>query len=221
MEEIRGGEESTRQCRQAILHSKEDKKSKEKEKDGKRAGKAYFTWVLYASLYEALYEIENKYFDHGKNCEALNREELDAVVAELIEGSKFGKACWEYLIFLWNAVNSKWPMAIDTPMPANVETMFYVREKPWHGLGTEVKEAPISADALIYAGLDWEVVQKDVYTGDGRRISGYKANLRNTDNATHADPIRRTKNYEENLFLRTVEGNPMIDKAYKMVLAAA
>ena len=28
-------------------------------------------------------------------------------------------------------------------------------------------------------------------------------------------------NYEENLFLRTVEGNPMIDKAYKMVLAAA
>ena len=27
-------------------------------------------------------------------------------------------------------------------MPANVETMFYVREKPWHGLGTEVQEAP-------------------------------------------------------------------------------
>ena len=27
-------------------------------------------------------------------------------------------------------------------MSANVETMFYVREKPWHGLGTEVKEAP-------------------------------------------------------------------------------
>ena len=27
--------------------------------------------------------------------------------------------------------------------------------------------------------------------------------------------------YNENLFLRTAEGNPMIDKAYKMVLAAA
>ncbi len=37
-------------------------------------------------------------------------------------------------------------------MSANVETMFYVREKPWHGLGTEVKEAPTSADALVYAG---------------------------------------------------------------------
>ena len=27
-------------------------------------------------------------------------------------------------------------------MAANVETMFYVREKPWHGLGTCVEEAP-------------------------------------------------------------------------------
>ena len=69
-------------------------------------------------------------------------------------------------------------------MPANVETMFYVREKPWHGLGTEVKEAPTSADALVYAGLDWEVIQKNVYAEDGTRISGYKANVRSTDNAT-------------------------------------
>lgn len=42
-----------------------------------------------------------------------------------------------------------------------------------------------------------------------------------SDFATHAEPIRRTKNYNENLFLRTAEGNPMIDRAYKMVLAAA
>ena len=35
------------------------------------------------------------------------------------------------------------------------------------------------------------------------------------------NPLRKTKNYNENLFLRTAEGNPMIDKAYKMVLAAA
>ena len=42
-----------------------------------------------------------------------------------------------------------------------------------------------------------------------------------SDFATHAEPIRRTKNYNENLFLRTAEGNPLIDRAYKMVLAAA
>lgn len=68
-------------------------------------------------------------------------------------------------------------------MAANVESMFYVREKPWHGLGTEVKFAPTSADALICAGLDWTVEQKDVYTEDGSIISGYKANTRNTDNS--------------------------------------
>lgn len=68
-------------------------------------------------------------------------------------------------------------------MSANVETMFYVREKPWHGLGTEVQEAPTSADALICAGLDWEVIQKDVYTEYGSIIPGYKANTRSTDEA--------------------------------------
>lgn len=34
-------------------------------------------------------------------------------------------------------------------MPANVETMFYIREKPWHGLGTEVQEAPTSRPPKI------------------------------------------------------------------------
>ena len=68
-------------------------------------------------------------------------------------------------------------------MSANVETMFYIREKPWHGLGIEVQEAPTSADALICAGLDWEVFQKHVYTEDGSFITGYKVNVRSTDNA--------------------------------------
>ena len=68
-------------------------------------------------------------------------------------------------------------------MSANVETMFYVREKPWHGLDSQVMEAPTSADALVYAGLDWEVVQKNVYVGDGSLIPGYKVNTRSTDNA--------------------------------------
>ena len=42
-------------------------------------------------------------------------------------------------------------------MAANVETMFYTREKPWHGLGTMVAEAPNSKDALRLAGLNWKV----------------------------------------------------------------
>lgn len=40
-----------------------------------------------------------------------------------------------------------------------------------------------------------------------------------SDFATHAEPIRRTKNYQENLFMKTYEGNPVIDKAYQLVAA--
>lgn len=68
-------------------------------------------------------------------------------------------------------------------MSACVETMFYVREKPWHGLGVQVMDAPTSYDALILAGLDWQVEQYSVYTSAGDRIPGYKVNTRSTDHA--------------------------------------
>ena len=41
-----------------------------------------------------------------------------------------------------------------------------------------------------------------------------------SDFTTHADPLRKTARYKENMFARTVEGNPLIDKAYQMVCAA-
>lgn len=66
-------------------------------------------------------------------------------------------------------------------MAANVETMFSVREKPWHGLGTIVMEAPASADALRLAGLDWEVVQEPIYTDSKEKIEGYRVNVRDSD----------------------------------------
>lgn len=66
-------------------------------------------------------------------------------------------------------------------MAANVESMMYVREVPWHGLGTRVEEAVTSADALRIAGLDWTVEQTPVYTASGLLIPNYKANIRSTD----------------------------------------
>lgn len=69
----------------------------------------------------------------------------------------------------------------DDFMSANVESMFSVREKPWHGLGTIVMEALTSADALRLAGLDWMVVQEPVYTGHDEIVKGYKANVRSSD----------------------------------------
>ncbi len=66
-------------------------------------------------------------------------------------------------------------------MAANVESMFYVRETPWHGLGSKVTDAPCSKEALIMAGLNWDVLQEPIYSEDNMIIPGYKANIRNTD----------------------------------------
>ena len=68
-------------------------------------------------------------------------------------------------------------------MAAEVETMFYVRETPWHGLGVKVADALSSGEALKTAGLDWDVVQKPIYTDDWRKVSGYYANVRDSDGA--------------------------------------
>lgn len=43
-------------------------------------------------------------------------------------------------------------------------SFFSVKEKPWHGLGQIVQEYPTSAEALKFAGLDYEVVKEDIYT---------------------------------------------------------
>ena len=66
-------------------------------------------------------------------------------------------------------------------MAAEVETMFYTRETPWHGLGTRVMEALGSKEALYLSGLDWNVEQEPIYTETGNRISGFKANIRDID----------------------------------------
>lgn len=67
-------------------------------------------------------------------------------------------------------------------MPANVETMFYVRVAPWHGLGVCVEEALSSGDALRESGLDWNVFQRPLLTDDYVPVPGFKANIRDTDN---------------------------------------
>lgn len=66
-------------------------------------------------------------------------------------------------------------------MAAQVETMFYTRERPWHGLGTRVEEAPSSREALRLAGLDWQVLQKPIMTTDGQMVKGFRANVRDRD----------------------------------------
>ena len=67
-------------------------------------------------------------------------------------------------------------------MSANVETMFYTREKPWHGLGTRVEEAPTSSEAIRLAGLDWTVEPKQIsLLGESTPINNVVANVRTSD----------------------------------------
>ena len=63
----------------------------------------------------------------------------------------------------------------------NIESLFYTgRKTPWHGLGISIEKAPLSEDAIVLAGLDWNVIQEDVMCSSGV-ITGYKANIRDTD----------------------------------------
>lgn len=66
-------------------------------------------------------------------------------------------------------------------MAAMVETMFYTRQVPWHSLGVKVMEAPTSKSALVLSGLNWKVLQENIYTDSGNRVDGFKANVRDVD----------------------------------------
>lgn len=58
-------------------------------------------------------------------------------------------------------------------MPAEVETMMYVGEVPWHGFGHYVGDSNVDSDTAIKcAGLDWEVEKRTLKTpaADGSLI---------------------------------------------------
>jgi phage/plasmid-like protein (TIGR03299 family) len=65
-------------------------------------------------------------------------------------------------------------------MPANVESMFSVREMPWHREGTMLTDYPGDWDeARKLAGLDWDPVTTGVYAFSGV----------NPDGTLHYEPI--------------------------------
>src|SRR5262249_5257411 len=76
----------------------------------------------------------------------------------------------------------------DLPMPHAVETMFSVRETPWHKLGRVVREAPSAADAIRLAGLDWPVALQRLRLSDGRTVNRW-AVVRATDGAVVGDAV--------------------------------
>ncbi len=58
-------------------------------------------------------------------------------------------------------------------MPANIESMFSVRQMPWHREGTIVADYPGTwAEARTLAGLGWDPVTAPVYAVDGINPGG-------------------------------------------------
>lgn len=66
-------------------------------------------------------------------------------------------------------------------MAHQIESMFYIGQTPWHGLGNRVFEAPSIAAAIKQSGLDWQVGLRPLFTADGRQVPNM-ATVRETDN---------------------------------------
>ena len=50
--------------------------------------------------------------------------------------------------------------------------------------------------------------------------NGYRFICAVSDFATHAKPLRETASYRDNLFQKTLDGHPLIDKAHLMLKSA-
>jgi hypothetical protein len=51
-------------------------------------------------------------------------------------------------------------------------SFFSVKEKAWHGLGQIVEQYPTSAEAIQYAGLDYTVEKRPLFTYDTENNTG-------------------------------------------------
>ena len=65
-------------------------------------------------------------------------------------------------------------------MAAAIEQMMFVGATPWHGLGNKVEADIGIEDAIVSAGLDWEVGLKNLQTVDGVPVN-HRATYRKTD----------------------------------------
>ena len=56
--------------------------------------------------------------------------------------------------------------------------MFYHGERPWHGLGTLLDGPATAAEAIVAAGLDWQVEARFMQTVDDDNVNGFRAIIR-------------------------------------------
>lgn len=67
-------------------------------------------------------------------------------------------------------------------------SFFSVKEKAWHGLGQIVEDYPTAQEAITFAGLDYEVIKKDLWTSaeneanNPQKVPNYFATVRTDTN---------------------------------------
>ena len=66
---------------------------------------------------------------------------------------------------------------IDQTVNAKGSAMFAL-QPAWHGLGTVLKHLPNAAEAIIAAGLNWEVALRELETEDGTVLEDFMATAR-------------------------------------------
>jgi len=71
-------------------------------------------------------------------------------------------------------------------MAHEVENMFSVAETPWHGLGVILNKPPTSREAIVAAGLDWQVACEPLFTAGGEKVDR-RAVRRTSDNSLLGD----------------------------------
>ena len=65
-------------------------------------------------------------------------------------------------------------------MSHEVESMFFMNQTPWHGLGTRVIEIPTIDEAIAASGLNWTVGMKPLFTEQGEKVK-HQATFRESD----------------------------------------
>jgi len=94
-------------------------------------------------------------------------------------------------------------------------SFFSVKEKAWHGLGTIVESYPTSAEALKFAGLDYTVEKRPLFTVDSCNLVSFQTQDAEVGNAFMPDIL--VPNFYSTVRTDTEDVLGVVGKDYKVV----